>query len=254
MIIFNGIKITRVKNVAIMEFSPGHRHNPFSGERMDLLKDSITKIISDEKIGAIILYGGVGKSFSVGGDFNEVSIFRGGKEVEDWIDSVNNVYKRVLQSTKPVIAAIDNYAIGFGLQLALTCDYRIGSDICELKMPEFAMGISCNFGGYMLEKFVNRSVMQSMIFDCEGVKGPEAKTLGLLHEVVDSSALLDRAIFMAKKFASYPALPVKETKYTINREIIAGLDEICALAKQAHCKSFADGAAQHNMCRILKRN
>ena len=144
------IKVSENK-VAIVEFTPGHRYNPFSGARMELLNQHINNLSQNPEVNAIIFYGGAGNSFSSGGDFNETTNFMGGEEVDVWIDRVNNLYKSVLLCPKPVIAAIDGYAIGFGLQLAITCDFRIGSDSCILQMPEFEIDVSCNFGGYMLE-------------------------------------------------------------------------------------------------------
>lgn len=247
------MKITKIENTALIEFETGHRHNPFSGKSMDRLNDCLVELNQDQNIKSIILYGGNANSFSVGGDFNEVSNFKGGSEVDQWIDSVNSLYKAVLSLSKPIIAAIDNYAIGFGLQLALTCDYRIASTDAELKMPEFAMGISCNFGGFLLEKIVSRTVMQYMVFGCEAVKADQALSFGLVHEVCTPKLLLEKAITLAQKFANYPTAPIIQTKPTINNHIISGLDDVCVYAKIAHSKCFAEGAAQKNMHKIIKK-
>ena len=203
---------------------------------MRLLNEIFENAEKYETIKAIILYGGKENSFSVGGDFNEVSNFEGGDEVEAWLNCVNNLYTTILKSSKSVIAAIDNYAIGFGLQLALTCDYRIGSDRCKISMPEFSMGIACNFGGYMLEKFFNRSVMQSMLFNCDHIDAEQSLNVGLIHELVQTKDLLSYSLEKAKKFASYPLVPVTETKQTLNNELIIGLAAICEKAKIAHKK------------------
>ena len=169
-----------------------------------------------------------------------------------WLERVNTLYKAVLSCPKPVIAAIDGYAIGFGLQLAITCDYRIGSDSCILQMPEFAMDISCNFGGYMLERIVGRGNMQNIVFGCEKIYAQEALHTGLLSKIVAQKSLLPDAIIIAEKFASYANTPVRETKATINRPFISGLDEICKLAKYAHRQTFALGKAQDKMRKIIK--
>ncbi|MFV9874897.1 MAG: enoyl-CoA hydratase/isomerase family protein [Rickettsiales endosymbiont of Dermacentor nuttalli] len=249
----NSIFILIEDKISIVDFGLGHRHNPFSGQRMNLLQDIIIKLEENPEVQAVVLYGGDNRSFSVGGDFNEVSHFTGGEEVSSWIDNVNNLYTAILKFPKPIIAAIDGYAIGFGLQLALTCDYRIGSDRCELKMPEFAMGIACNFGGFMLEKFVSRNVMQKMVFRCEGVFAEEAQNCGIIHEVVPHTKLLSHSLLLANKFASYPLVSLRETKQTINKDLIAGLNEICKQAKISHGKSFASGSAQPKMKKIINK-
>lgn len=247
------MKILFKDNIALIEFDTGHRHNPFSGAKMDELKQDIINLLQKDDIKTIILYGGKGNSFSVGGNFNEVSNFSGGEEVEKWIDSLNSLYKAILSFPKPVIAAIDNYAIGFGMQLALVCDYRIGANSCELKMPEFAMGIACNFGGYLIEKTSSRNVMQEMLFGCEGINGDKAKDFGLLHATTSSENLLDFALETASKFAKYHPTPVRETKLSLNNKVIEELDQIAIQAKIAHKTSFASRTAQDNMISIIKK-
>ena len=247
------MKILFKENIALIEFDTGHRHNPFSGEKMDQLKQDIINLSGINNIRAVVLYGGKGNSFSVGGNFNEVINFSGGEEVEKWIDSLNSLYKTILSFPKPIIEAVDNYAIGFGMQLALVCDYRIGSHSCELKMPEFAMGIACNFGGYLIEKISSRNVMQEMLFGCEGIKGDKAKDFGLLHATTSSEKLLDFAIETAEKFAKYHPTPIKETKLSLNSKVIQELDQIAIQAKIAHKTSFASRTAQDNMISIIKK-
>lgn len=249
----NDLTVTIKPNqVALIEFSPGHRLNPFSGLRMELLKSYILKLEQNPDINSILLYGGKGNSFSVGGDFNETSSFIGNEEVDLWLDRVNELYKSILSCSKPVISAIDGYAIGFGLQLAICCDYRIGSNECVMQMPEFSINVACNFGGYMLEKIMGRGNMQSMVFGCDKLRAQEAYEKGLLSQIVPSDQLPDQALKSAGKMGSYLNIPVRETKYTINKKFIEDLDEICKMAKIAHRRSFATGSAQQKMKSILR--
>jgi enoyl-CoA hydratase/carnithine racemase len=245
---------TKIKpgGVGLVEFSPGHRLNPFSGQRMELLREHISWLEKKDEVRSILLYGGDGNSFSAGGDFNETSFFKGGDEVDLWLDRVNELYKSILACSKPVISAIEGYAIGFGLQLAICCDYRIGSDTCIMQMPEFSINIACNFGGYMLDKIMGRGHMQTMIFGCDKMHAHEAYEKGLLGKIVSSSELLDKALDIAEKMGSYQNTPVQETKHTINKQFIEDLEEICKMAKIAQRRSFATGFAQQKMKSILK--
>ncbi|RYX80011.1 enoyl-CoA hydratase/isomerase family protein, partial [bacterium] len=208
----------------------------------------------DDKTKAIILYGGEGKSFCSGGDFNETSKFTGGEDVREWIDNVTETYKSVLSCKIPIIAAIDHYAIGFGLQLALLCDYRIGSEKVMLQMPELKKGIACNFGALILEHMIGRPLMQKMIFKCEMMLAEDAKNSGLIHDIFQSDKLLDTAINFAKELAQRSETAFRETKQTMNKEFIEKINNIKGPATLAHCNSFSKGIAQENMRKLLNKN
>lgn len=130
------------------------------GELTGLLRE----VSADDHVRYVVLYGGPGQFFSAGGDFNETTSFTRGDEVGAWIEPAKGLYRTILGVGCPVIAAIDQYAVGLGLQKVLSCDFRIGSDRAWLMMPELQAGISCNLGAYMLETVVGRPVMQKMIY------------------------------------------------------------------------------------------
>ncbi|MFN7039506.1 MAG: enoyl-CoA hydratase/isomerase family protein [Alphaproteobacteria bacterium] len=247
----SNITVIRKDNVAILEFSPGHYNNPFSAKRMRILKRIVDDLNQNSKIRTIILYGGKNNSFSVGGDFNETSNFSNSTDVITWIDDVTEVYLSILNSKIPIIACVEGYSIGFGLQLALLCDYRIGATNCKLQMPEFKMGISCNFGGLILEKTVGRSLMQKMLFDCEIIEGKVAEHLGLLHKTHAQDIVFEKTLEFAQKLALYPETVVTETKASINREFISDIEKLNSIAKNSHVKGFAEGIAQKNMKNII---
>lgn len=211
----------------------------------------VSALDGDEGVRTIVFYGGSGRSFSVGGDFHETSEFEGGIEVADWIDDVVNLYVACLSTTTPIVAAIDGYAIGIGLQIALTADYRLGARESVLKMPEFEVGIACNLGGFMLTEVVGRSVMQAMLFSCAPWTATKSTSDGLLHQVVSSDALLKEALSRAHSIASYAAEPLRATKPHLNANFVEGLETIRSAAKQSHRRGFSAGAAQHNMRRII---
>lgn len=77
-------------------------------------------------------------------------------------DSIH-LYTTVVGISKPILAAVDGYVVGLGLQIALCCDYRMRLEACQLFMPELRMSIACNFGGFMLEAVVGRAVMQKLL-------------------------------------------------------------------------------------------
>ncbi|MFJ9055887.1 enoyl-CoA hydratase/isomerase family protein [Streptomyces sp. NPDC102409] len=237
--------------VALVEFSHAHEQNPFSRTRMRELTRLMLDLDSDDRVNCVVLYGGAGRSFGAGGDFNEVSEFSGGDEVDAWIDDITDLYSTVAGISKPVVAAIDGFAIGVGLQIALCCDLRVGSSASKLVMPEFKVGIACNFGGYMLETVVGRSVMQQMLYTCAEWPAERALADRLLHEVTSPEELLERALGHGRRIAGYTAAAVRSTRGRVNGPYVEGLRRVREEGKQSHRTAFSTGEAQQRMRRII---
>lgn len=255
------LTVTIDSGVAVVEFSKGHRMNPFSQARMRELNNTLQSLGADDHVRCIVLTGGAGRSFGAGGDFNETSSFEGGPEIDAWLDDVTGLYTTLLELPQPVVAAIDGHAVGFGLQVALCCDLRLGAEGASLMMPEFAVGIACNFGAYMLEAVVGRRVMQNMLFTAAPWTAAWALADGLLHEVVPPASareggrgVVARAVERARKVASWAPTPVRTTRAHMNAAFARGIRELGDEAKRAHRASFSTGVAQANMKQVLVKN
>ncbi|MBQ1099040.1 enoyl-CoA hydratase/isomerase family protein [Streptomyces sp. b94] len=247
-----GVAVT--DGVALVEFDDTHRHNPWSMPRMDGLTRLLKEFSQDEQVRSVVLFSGVGRSFGVGGSFHETAKFTGGEEVDAWIDQVTDLYVAALQLDRPLIAAIDGYAIGIGLQIALCADYRIGSSRCVLKMPEFELGIACTFGGFMLETVAGRAVAQKMLMTCGEWNALQSEQDNLLHEVVPVEALREAALRRARQAAAFTPAGFRKTKPYLNSNYIEGLERTRVAGKLAHRAAFAAGEAQQKMNRVIGTN
>ncbi len=237
--------------VALVQFTEAHEQNPFSSERMRELTALMLSLDADEDVGCVVLYGGAGRSFGAGGDFNEVAEFHGGDEVDAWIDDITDLYATVAGIAKPVVAAIDGYAIGVGMQIALCCDLRIGSSASIMVMPEFRVGMACNFGGYLLERVAGRSVMQHLLYTCADWPAERALADRLLHEVTAPEELLERALEHARRIAGYTRAAVQSTRPRVNGPFVEGLRRVREEGKVAHRTTLSVGEAQQRMRRII---
>src|SRR5262249_41459341 len=132
---------------------------------------------------ALVLTGGTGRSFSVGhsekdrnGDWDEP---RGRKRLGEIVD----LYVAVLTLDIPVVAAIDRFAIGQGLQVALLSDWRIGSARCRVQMPELKIGMGAPFGSVILEVLLGRARMLELTFNYDFLDATTSRALALLNQV-----------------------------------------------------------------------
>ena len=174
--------------------------------------------------GAVVITGGE-KIFAAGADISE---FGGPVEAKRVADTIHRAFDKVAAIPAFVIAAISGYALGGGCELALSCDYRIGSTKAVLGQPEILLGIIPGGGGTQrLPRLVGASRAKEIMVTGRQVKADEALRIGLLDEVVEPEALHERAFALAAevaKGATVAAALVKQAVDTgLNMPLAGGL-------------------------------
>ncbi|MCA6112608.1 enoyl-CoA hydratase/isomerase family protein [Bradyrhizobium cenepequi] len=237
--------------VLVARFNHANAHNPMSLELENAIRCVCRETEDNPAIRALVLTGGSSRSFCAGGDFKEVAQLSGRAAVEACIDRLIDFYSTILKVTKPTIAGVGGYAIGIGFQIALSCDWRVGSPETKLLMWELKHGIACTIGSYMLESFVGRAAMSDIVYGCEAVPISWALDHKLLHEAVDSKDLMEKAIARAQILSEFPEATFRRTKESINQGLVTGLQEIALDAKEAHVAGVASRAAQEHFKSVL---
>ncbi|MGY4157992.1 carboxymethylproline synthase [Bradyrhizobium sp. USDA 4461] len=237
--------------VLVARFNHASRHNPMSQELETAVRSICRETNDNPEVGALVLTGGNEKSFCAGGDFKEVAQLSGSSAVEAYIDRLIDFYSTILSIKKPTVAAVGGYAIGLGFQVSLCCDWRVGAPGTKLIMWELKHGIACIVGGYMLETFVGRAAMSSIVYGCEAVPVTWALNHKLLHEVVDSGDLVETAVARARILGEFPEITFRRTKESINQGLLAGLRSVALEAKQAHVAGVASSSAQQHFRNVL---
>lgn len=237
--------------VLVAQFNNGSAHNPMSLELENAVRSICRETENNSAIRALVLTGGNERSFCAGGDFNEVARLSERAAVEAFLDRVIDFYSTILNVTKPVVAAVGGYAVGIGFQVALCCDWRVGSRETKLLMWELKHGLAVAVGAYMLESIVSRAAMSDIIYGCEAIPISWAADNKLLHEVVDSRNLVESAIARAQILGEFPEITFRRTKASINQRLLAGLRDVAMDAKEAHVAAFASNAADTHIKRVL---
>jgi enoyl-CoA hydratase len=145
---------------------------------------------------------------------------------------------------KPVIAAINGYALGGGLELAMACTVRLAAEGAKMGLPEVKLGILPGYGGTQrLPRLVGKGRALEMMVSGEPIDAAEAHRIGLVNRVVKREALLDEARALAKKFLAVGPLAVRATIDAVNR----GLDEPLLDALQIEADLFSGITATQDM-------
>lgn len=244
--------------IARVTFRRDKDTNAFCRDMTLDLTDVCRKVAEDEqspepRISALIFTGGMGRSFSVGGDFNEVSVLEHEDEVRPWLGEIIDLYIAILSVNIPVVAAIDRFAIGQGLQVALMADWRIGTAECRLSMPELKNGVACPLGSVILEVLLGRAKMLELLLDCEFMDAESGRALSLLNEITPRSELHSTTLQAAKRLANFPRTPFVTTKRIHNGRFIAAFEEVREPGSLAHTASFEQHTGKSHFDKILKR-
>ena len=173
-------------------------------DKLNALNDTVMKEIGavmDElgangAVGAIIVTG-AGRAFVAGADISRLAVAQAG-ELEKFARFGQSVFRKIELSSKPVIAAVNGFALGGGCELALACHVRIASTQAKFGLPEVKLGLIPGYGGTQrLPRLIGRGPALQLILTGDTIDGTEAARLGLANAVVEPDALLTAARTMA---------------------------------------------------------
>ena len=188
------------------------------------LDRAFDEIAADPETDVVILTG-EGRSFVAGADIAEMSVMKA-EEGRRFGELGAAVFRKIELMAKPVIAAVNGFALGGGCELAMACDIRIASEKAKFAQPEAGLGITPGFGGTQrLPRLVGEGKAKELIYTCVMVKADEALAIGLVNKVVPLDKLMDEARAMAKAICSNAPIAVKTCKDAINRGMQVDIDK-----------------------------
>ncbi|WP_419869561.1 enoyl-CoA hydratase/isomerase family protein [Chryseobacterium sp. CT-SW4] len=165
--------------------------NALNARTIQELSSALDELNSDKNCRVIIITGSGEKSFVAGADIKEFSDF-GKQQAEELARNGQNIlFNKIENMSKPVIAAINGFALGGGLELALACHIRYASENAKLGLPEVTLGLLPGYGGTQrLPKLVGKGLANEIIFSAKMISAQRAKEIGLVNEVYSSEELL----------------------------------------------------------------
>jgi len=193
-----------------------HRLNTLTSEMIDEMHAALNDFEGDKEVRCIVITGAGDKAFSAGAD---VTAFTGvtPSMAAEAAAKGQALFTRLERIGKPVIACINGYALGGGLEMALGCDFRIASENCELGQPETNLGLIPGWGGTQrLVRIVGLAKAKQMILLAERVSAEEAAKIGLVTKVVPRTKLVEETTALANKLAEGPPVALRLAKESLN--------------------------------------
>ena len=198
--------------------------NAISSEVLRQIRAAVSAL-NDNLPGAVVVTGGE-RIFAAGADISE---FAGPDEARSIGGLFLDAFNALAGLPRPTIASISGFALGGGCELALACDFRIGSTKAKLGQPEILLGIIPGGGGTQrLPRLIGASRAKELIFSGRQVRADEALQIGLLDRVVEPDELYEASLAWARELAAGPSAAIALAKAAIDRGLegseAAGLD------------------------------
>jgi enoyl-CoA hydratase/carnithine racemase len=194
--------------------------NPLSQAMLAALRDVARALAADASLKAVVVTGS-DRAFAAGADIDEF----GDRDAAVRIAaSFREAFDAVASIPRVVIAAIQGYALGGGLELAMTCDLRVAAESARLGQPEILLGIIPGAGGTQrLPRFVGPARAKEMIWTGRQVRADEALAIGLVDRVVPAEEVVATALAWAGEFAGGPVVAMGLAKHAIDEALGASL-------------------------------
>lgn len=199
--------------------------NALNKDTISELRTALDEVNNDPKVGVVILTGSGEKAFVAGADIKEFADFDHKQGMELAKKGQEKLFDFVENMSKPVIAAVNGFALGGGLELAMASHIRIASKNAKMGLPEVSLGVIPGYGGTQrLPKLVGRGKANEMVFTAGMISAEEALKWGLVNEVCEQEELIERVEKMASKILNNSPMAIQSAIKAINAGYVDGVN------------------------------
>ncbi len=229
--------------------------NALRAQTKQELSDALDAVEADPNIKVLIITGS-GRAFISGSDINEIGIDRPGEETAKMSAHMHQLLNKLAAMPMPVVAAINGYALGGGLELALACDLCVCCPEAKLGLPEVDLGVLPCYGGTQrLPRAVGANLAKEMLFTGRMLTAEEAKNVGLVSKIFPKETLLENTKAWTKSFTGKSAVALRYAKVCVDEGLALSLQEGLALESKVAGILVETAEAKENVTAFLnKRN
>jgi len=190
---------------------------------------------------AAIIFTGNGRAFCAGDDRTEHAHPENEEQARDWVEAIQRATRAIVLGDKPVVGAINGWAVGGGFEWAINCDFPIWARGARAFFPEVQLNLFVTGGVIsLLPAMVGLNKAREMLFLGERYEAEALAELGVAWRVVEDERLMDEAREIASRLAGLPALSTRAMKRVLNQTALHDLDRAMALETEATVEGFLD--------------
>ena len=238
------------EGVGLVRINRPAARNALNLEVRRLLAHHLTAMGGDPAIRCIVITGNE-TAFAAGADIKEMA---GAGAIEMLLRGTHQLWRAIAACPKPVIAAVNGYALGGGCELAMTCDIIIAGEGARFGQPEVKIGIVPGGGGTQrLPRAVGKYKAMRYLLTGDFISAKAAFGMGLVSEIVADAEVEKRALALAQQIAELPPLAVEQIKECVLRGMDAALDTGIALETKANQLLFASQDQKEGMAAFIEK-
>ena len=233
---FENIVVENEDRLAIITINRPTKLNALNKATIEELHKALKTIETDKDIRVVILTGSGEKAFVAGADISEFANFNSSEGSQLAAKGQELLFDFVQNLNKPVIAAINGFALGGGLELAMASDFRVASDNAKMGLPEVTLGVIPGYGGTQrLPQLVGKGRAMELIMTAAMIDAETAKNYGLVNHVVPQAELLEFTKSLAQKIAKNSPVAIGKAIKAVNANFKDGVNGF-----HEEIKSFGD--------------
>ncbi|MFH5823087.1 enoyl-CoA hydratase/isomerase family protein [Georgenia sp. AZ-5] len=239
--------------VAVVTIERAHKANSLPQAAKAAVAAEVERWTRDAGADAIVLTGEGGQTFCAGSDINEMRFF-GMAEMDRMLVEERRMYLAVLSCPKPVVAAVNGFALGAGLILAMSCDYTVAAPHAVFGAPELTIGVAAPLEGLLLPYFVGLARARALFYTGARLSSEEAVAVGLVNEVAPADGLIPRAVEVARAISGLPGSGFRVQKALLHRLLSTGdLETVIRESHHLTARQFAGPETGEAMRQFLDR-
>ena len=216
--LYENIILETDNKTALITINRPQSLNALNAKTISELSSVLDEISKDDNIRVAIITGNGEKSFVAGADIKEFSDFGSAAAEELSRNGQNILFDKIEHFNKPVIAAVNGFALGGGLELAMSCHIRYASENAKLGLPEVTLGLIPGYGGTQrLPKLVGKGLANELIFSAKMISAHKAKEIGLVNEVFSLEELLPKTKELANQIANNSPMAISKAIIAVNQ-------------------------------------
>ncbi|MFX0117514.1 MAG: enoyl-CoA hydratase/isomerase family protein, partial [Candidatus Hodarchaeota archaeon] len=234
MMNYKDITITQPEDgIAIITLNRPAKYNAVSDDMLAEIRLALRELESNPAVSVVIVTGAGEKAFASGADiegFSGASVEQGRAHIVLFQETTD----AIARFSKPIIAAINGYALGGGCEILLACDFAYASENAKFGLPEISLAIIPGGGGTQrLPRLVGKGWAMELIMTGKMINAQQAKEIGLVNKVVPLPDLMDTTLETARIIASKGAISIREAKYSISKGLEGSMQAGIAIERDA---------------------
>ena len=249
---YNNIIVEINRNIAVLTFNRPEVLNALNTETIAEVSGVVNKLKKNPGVRVLVLTG-TGKAFVAGADILEM-IKKNPEEAREYSKLGQTLMNTIQNMDKPVIGAINGFALGGGLEIALACDIRLASEKAGFGLPETMLGVIPGWGATQrAARLIGSAMTKELIFTGEIIDAGRALETGLVNRIIPHDDLMNAAMSMAEKICRHGQIAISHAKMAINKGADNSLEQGYNIETDAFAACFKTADQKEGMQAFLDK-